>query len=139
MRLVDDDPDIPPQINIVPAIDVIFSILTFFIIGTLFLTRNEGLPVNLPQAATGVIQQQNRITVSIDDRGNLALDREEILLEQLEARVIEMMQTENITLVAIQADRRIDHGRVIAVMDRLRQISGLRLAIATEPLNPSEP
>lgn len=41
MRL-QDEPDIPAQINIVPMIDVIFAILTFFIMSTLFLTRSEG-------------------------------------------------------------------------------------------------
>ncbi|MEY2914612.1 MAG: hypothetical protein RLZZ184_3921, partial [Cyanobacteriota bacterium] len=44
MRLP-DEPDIPAQINIVPMIDVIFAILTFFIMSTLFLNRSEGLPV----------------------------------------------------------------------------------------------
>ena len=51
MRLP-DEPELPAQINIVPMIDVIFAILTFFIMSTLYLHRSEGLPVNLPQAAT---------------------------------------------------------------------------------------
>jgi len=48
MRLP-DEPEIPTAINIVPMIDVIFAILAFFIMSTLFLTRSEGLSVNLPQ------------------------------------------------------------------------------------------
>ncbi len=51
MRLP-DEPDMPSQINIVPMIDVIFAILTFFIMSTLYLTRSEGLPVNLPTASS---------------------------------------------------------------------------------------
>jgi len=51
MRLP-DEPELPTQINIVPMIDVIFAILTFFIISTLYLTRSQGLPVNLPSAKT---------------------------------------------------------------------------------------
>jgi len=134
MRLVDDDPDLPPQINILPMIDVIFSILTFFMIGTLFLTRNEGLPVNLPQAGTGEVQQQERITISIDADGNIALNETMIPLEQLEAGIIQVMQENSSQLVVLKADEAIAHGRVIQVMDTLRQIPGVRLAIATEPL-----
>ncbi|MDJ1171187.1 biopolymer transporter ExbD [Roseofilum sp. BLCC_M154] len=134
MRLVDDDPDLPPQINILPMIDVIFSILTFFMMGTLFLTRNEGLPVNLPQAGTGEVQRQERITVSIDAQGNIALNDTMIPLEQLPAGVIQLMQENSSKLVVLKADEAIAHGRVIEVMDRLRTIKGVRLAIATEPL-----
>lgn len=63
---IPDDPDDSPQINIVPMIDVIFAILTFFIMASLFLTRSEGLPVNLPQAETAQSQNQNKITITID-------------------------------------------------------------------------
>lgn len=135
MRLVDDDPDLPPQINILPMIDVIFSILTFFMMGTLFLTRNEGLPVNLPQAGTGEVQQQERITVSIDAQGNIALNDTMIPLEQLPAGVIQLMQENSSQLVVLKADEAIAYGRAIEVMDRLRTIQGVRLAIATEQLN----
>lgn len=134
MRLVDDDPDLPPQINILPMIDVIFSILTFFMMGTLFLTRNEGLPVNLPQAGTGEVQRQERITVSIDAQGNIALNDTMIPLEQLPAGVVQLMQENSSKLVVLKADEAIAHGRAIEVMDRLRTIKGVRLAIATEPL-----
>jgi biopolymer transport protein ExbD len=48
MRLP-EEPDNPPQLNILPMIDVIFALLTFFILSTLSLTRSEGLPVNLPK------------------------------------------------------------------------------------------
>lgn len=134
MRLVDDDPDLPPQINILPMIDVIFSILTFFMIGTLFLTRNEGLPVNLPEAGTGEVQRQERITVSINAQGKIGLDEMMIPLEQLEARVVQLMQGKSTQLVVIKADEAIAHKRVIEVMDRLRTIQGIRLAIATESM-----
>lgn len=55
-----DEADIPPQINIVPMIDVIFAILTFFIMSTLFLGRFEGLAVSLPQAQTAKPQKTIR-------------------------------------------------------------------------------
>ncbi|MGF1542594.1 MAG: ExbD/TolR family protein, partial [Pleurocapsa sp.] len=73
MRLP-NEPDLPPSINIVPMIDVIFAILVFFIVSSLYLTRSEGLPVNLPRAKTAEVQQTKQITVTIDRDGKLSLD-----------------------------------------------------------------
>ena len=67
MRLP-DEPDLPAQINIVPMIDVIFAILTFFIVATLFLNKSEGLPVNLPKASTAKPQLSTKVTVSIEPK-----------------------------------------------------------------------
>ncbi|HLO48263.1 MAG TPA: biopolymer transporter ExbD [Kamptonema sp.] len=134
MRLPEESDDIPPQINIVPMIDVIFAILTFFIMSTLFLTRSEGLPVNLPTATTGETQQQsNQITVTIDKQGNLALNQQPIQLEQIESQLNTLIPSnQKQVLVVINSDESVAHGRVIAVMDKLRSHPGVRIAIATK-------
>ncbi|NMG56947.1 MULTISPECIES: ExbD/TolR family protein [Cyanophyceae] len=132
MKLLDDDPDIPAQINIVSAIDVIFAILAFFIISSLFLTRNEGLPVNLPQAQSSQVQQETRITVSVTAEGEIRVDEDGVTLETLQDRVRQQMAQADTSLVVLNADEAIPHGQAIAIMDRLRQIENLRLAIATQ-------
>ncbi|MFO0212343.1 MAG: ExbD/TolR family protein, partial [Pseudanabaena sp.] len=43
--------------NILPLMDVIFALLTFFVISSLFLNRTEGLPVSLPKAQSGTMQK----------------------------------------------------------------------------------
>ncbi|MBO1350392.1 MAG: biopolymer transporter ExbD [Hormoscilla sp. GUM202] len=131
MRLP-NEPDAPAEINIVPMIDVIFSILAFFIISTLFLTRSEGLPVNLPKAANSQVQRTAQITVTIDPQGIIALNRKPVELEQLEAAVRKLIQSEQTALVILNADEAVKHGKVVAVMDRLRSIEEAKLAIATK-------
>jgi biopolymer transport protein ExbD len=132
MRLP-DEPDLPPQINIVPMIDVIFAILTFFIMSTLFLTRSEGLPVNLPKAASAKQQQSAAsITVTLDEKGSIALNRKQIPLDGLAEQVRVLIGPNAERLVIINADERVHHGQVVAVMDRLRQVQGAKLAIATQ-------
>lgn len=129
MRLPDES-DKPMEINIVPMIDVIFSILAFFIISTLYLTRSEGLPVNLPSAATAKAQPSTQITVTIEPDGDLALNRNPIELEALEEAVRTLVVPNSEALVIVNADEKVDHGRVVSVMDRLRQVEGAKLAIA---------
>ncbi|NEQ27223.1 MAG: biopolymer transporter ExbD [Microcoleus sp. SIO2G3] len=134
MAIRDDDLDIPPQINIVPMIDVIFAILTFFIMATLFLTRSEGLPVNLPSANTATLQNQreNRLTVTINAQDEVLLDRTPIAVENLAAQVRTQKGNQPEILVVINADRTVDHGTVITVMDQLRTIPGVKLGIAAK-------
>lgn len=132
MRLP-DDLETPFQINIVPMIDAIFAILAFFIISTLYLTRSEGLPVNLPTATTAESQLQDRIiTVTIQENSAIFINREQIELSQLEARVESLITANSQFLVIINADENVPHGRVVSVMDRLRLVEGIRLAIATQ-------
>ncbi len=131
MRLPDESDSIP-QINIVPMIDVVFSILTFFIISSLFLSKSEGLPVNLPKATTSQSQQgPSKITVSINAKGALMVDKKAVKLDELESAVRQIMGTNQSQLVVLNADKSVDHGNVVEVMDRLRRIKGIKLGIAT--------
>lgn len=131
MRLP-DEPDLPPQINIVPMIDVIFAILTFFIMSSLYLVRSQGLPVNLPGAITAQQQPQTQIVVTVDRQGQLALNLKPVQLENLKAQVQSLIRPGNTPLVVINADRDVTHGRVVTVMDQLRSIQGIRMAIAAQ-------
>ena len=127
-----EEPEVPFQINIIPMIDVVFAILTFFITATLVLNRTEGLPVSLPQAATTKTQTQNKVVVTLDAQGNLFLNRQPIALEQLEAQVRSLISKEKQNIVVINADENVSHGKAIAVMDRIRNIEGVKMAIATK-------
>lgn len=139
MRLLDDEPDLPPPINILPLIDVIFGILAFFIISTLFLSRNEGLPVNLPQAASAKVQEQAKITVTITSEGDISINDNAAQLDDLQREVRQLMGDAQSAIVVLKADEAVQHGRVVAVMDRLRQVEGAKLAIATtQPATESE-
>jgi len=86
---VPEEPEEEFELNIIPMIDVIFAILTFFIISSLFLTRSESLPVNLPKADSSEVQERTRITVTVEASGELALNREAIALDNLQASVRE--------------------------------------------------
>jgi biopolymer transport protein ExbD len=130
MRLP-DEPDIPTQINIVPMIDVIFAILTFFIMSSLFLSRSEGLPVNLPKASTAKVQQKSKVVVSVKPDGAIALNKKGIQLAQLETALRSLVNPQEELIVVVNADEKVDHGKVIGVMDQVRKVQGARLAIAT--------
>jgi biopolymer transport protein ExbD len=130
---IPEEPDDLPYINIVPMIDVVFAILTFFIMSSLFLSRSEGLPVNLPRAQTAQSQQQSKLTVTIDREGDVFLDRQPIQVDDLADRVKALIGNQE-RLVVINADEKVEHGQVIAVMDQLRSVQGVKLGISVRRL-----
>jgi biopolymer transport protein ExbD len=131
MRLP-DEPDNIPQINIVPMIDVVFAILTFLIVSSLSLSKSEGLPVNLPKASTSQVQDSPaKITVTLDAQGKFMVDKKLVNLDQIESTVRQVMGSNQSALIVLNADKSVNHGNVVEVMDRLRRIKGAKLGIAT--------
>ncbi len=129
---IQEEPDLPPSINILPMIDVIFAILVFFIVSSLYLTRSEGLPVNLPRAATAEVQKTKQITVSLDREGKLTVDSQPAQMDGLKAAVEKLIQTGDTTTVVVNADKTVEHGLVVDAIDQLRQIPDVQLAIAAK-------
>ncbi|MGF1458344.1 MAG: ExbD/TolR family protein [Leptolyngbyaceae cyanobacterium] len=133
-----EDPELSPQINIVPMVDVIFVVLAFFILSSLFLTRSEGLPVTLPSAATSESQiQEHSLTLSLTSSGDLQLGSEPATLASLPDQIQARRIGNRPMLIILRADADIPHRQVVAVMDRLRTIDNLALAIATQGADPA--
>jgi biopolymer transport protein ExbD len=127
-----EDPETPLQINIVPMIDVVFAVLAFFILSSLLLTRNEGLPVTLPGAETAESQAQRQVVVTLNAEGEMFVGQRQVTDDQLLEAIQTLGTLSDGGLVVIRADQSVSHGRVVAVMDQLRSLPGVQLAIATE-------
>ena len=118
------------KIDILPMIDIIFSILAFLIISSLYLTRVETVSVELPKASNSITQNKKFINISIDKSGNLFINKIRIELQDLKVKLVNLTN-ESKNLVVLNADENISHGYVISVLDVLRSIDGLKLAIST--------
>lgn len=70
------------------------------------------------------------MTISAD--GALTLNCPPIKLQELEEGLRQLIEPNSESLVVINADKRVVHGRVVSVMDRWRQVKRVRLAIAPE-------
>ncbi|MEM9948383.1 MAG: biopolymer transporter ExbD [Cyanobacteria bacterium P01_D01_bin.36] len=130
MRLPEDNEISRYGVNILPMIDVIFAILAFFILSTLYLTKAEGLPINLPEAVTATPQNQVDVALTVTSEGGLFLGEASVSLENL-ADAVDQLSPNAPILVTIRADEATSHGRVVAVMDQLRTIERVKLGIAT--------
>lgn len=134
------------RLEIIPLIDVIFCILTFFILAAVGLTRQQALNLDLPAAETSQpLPSQNgesglsdRFYVSIDAFGNVYYEQQqidEILLYELLAQQMLIYPQ---GLVVLYASQEANYGRVVEVLDLLRALGGSRVALATLPRNYSD-
>ena len=131
MIYINNDTDIKNKIDILPMIDIIFSILAFLIISSLYLTRVNTIPVDLPSASSTVNQKNKFINLSIDKSGNLFINNNNIKLDDLKMNVL-MFTDESSNLVVLNADKNVSHGSVVDVLDVLRGIDKLKIAISTK-------
>ncbi|BBC27132.1 ExbD/TolR family protein [Pseudanabaena sp. ABRG5-3] len=130
----EDLSDQPMEIkNVVPLLDVLFALLTFFVLSSLFLNRTEGLPVDLPKAQSGVMQKTPaRATISVNDKTEIFLNKQKIGITEVSDRVKQLLTPNQDLIVVLNADRSVQHGDVIQIMDQLRQIPRVKMAIATK-------
>jgi biopolymer transport protein ExbD len=121
------------RIEIIPMIDVIFFLLVFFMIATLSMTINRGLPVNLPTAATSQKDLRENLNITLTHEGELFLNRESITLQDLSQQVKAALAVEPELTVIMNADGEVRHSAVVSLMDELRLSGVSRLAIAVKP------
>ena len=120
------------QINILPMIDIIFAILSFFIISSLFLTRIDSIKVNLPKSSTSVREKNKSQIITIDNNERIYFNSNEISLKNISALIRKNILNSEEPLVILRADNSVQHGLIINLLDELRKIENLKIGISTD-------
>ena len=122
-----------PQINILPMIDIIFVILSFFIVSSLYLVKLESIPLNLPNAETSENELSDPMIVSLDVEGNIYINKNISTRESFENDISKLIVNEDKKLILIRADKDIKYGEVVYLLDIIRKFKNLKIAVSTEP------
>ena len=129
----DDSQSSGANIEILPLIDVIFCILTFFILAAVNFSRQQAISLDLPQAKTGTPQMQNILIVTIDDIGQIYVDRDIVSRSDLAWEIKKYNQANPDGLMTLYAAKNSTYREVVEVLDILREVGGDRVALATLP------
>jgi biopolymer transport protein ExbD len=127
------------RIEIIPMIDTMFFLLVFFMLSSLALTRLDGLPVDLPEAATAPRAAPAPITLTIDRQQRIFVNQRQVALADLGPALLRQGGESSSTTpgrdlsVIVNADRTVAHGLVVECLDRARAVEIHRFAIATVP------
>lgn len=135
MKINHGSQDQEVRIEILPLIDVIFCILTFFILASLSLTRQTAINMNLPKSSTGVTQMRQTMVVTIDPIGELYIDKDPVSQPQL-IEALKAFQEQNPEgVIALNAPPYASYNDVVRVLDLLRSVGGDRVALTVSPVS----
>lgn len=122
------------RIEIIPMIDTMFFLLVFFMLASLAMIEQHTLPVNLPHAASGQEEIKQVVSLTLTTDGNLFYDKERIgSPAEAAQRLAQLKNSGKQPSVVINADKIVEHGRVIEVLDAVRQSGVAAVAIAVRP------
>lgn len=107
--------------------------LVFFMLSTLSMTINRGLPVNLPKAASSQKDRRESFNITVTREGDIFLNKEPVALHDIAQRVQTGLAKDPELLAVINADDQAIHGTIVDVMDKIRLAGVSRLAIAVKP------
>ena len=119
-------------INVTPIIDVALVLVIILMITTPIMTISD-LSVDLPTAHVRNAEEGERLNITINAAGKLAVDKVTIEREDLLGTLgnrLEQPGQENL-MVVVRADGEVDHMMVRSVLRDARQAGARRLAIAT--------
>lgn len=119
------------EIIVIPMIDVMMFLLFFFMVASLAMVVQSGLPVNLPKASTANEHSSQNITITIMADNRIFLNTVPTPLEGLKSGLDKLGVTAK-NLVIINADKRVMHGLVVGAMDEARKAGVTTFAIATD-------
>ena len=123
------------DINITPLTDIFLVLLIIFMVTTTAIAEQAadkgGFKVSLPKAGKGDATAAHDLAVAILADGRVVVGGKVVEEAELRGLLEKAHDRSADTLVLVQADAGVIHGRVVAVMDLARRAGLARLAIAT--------
>ena len=120
-----------PEIGMAPLIDVVFLLLVFFMVTTVF-PENRGIIIEKPQSENSKQLQLKKLTLTLDQFGNVQFQDNNISIDDIKRLVEEQLKVAPNTSVMLQVDRRATTEILIKVMDACKLGGATRVAIATK-------
>lgn len=125
------DDDIITGINVTPLVDVTLVLLVILMVTASYVV-SRSIPLELPRGASGETTPTT-LTVSIDKTGQTFLDADPIEEPALQLKVRAARQADPETRAVIAADGRVNHAKVVRVIDLLRREDVTKFAFNVDP------
>ncbi|MCZ6837179.1 MAG: biopolymer transporter ExbD [Planctomycetota bacterium] len=124
------------RVEMMPLIDVVFLLLTFFIYAMVLMVRAELLPVQMQEFASGIPATPEPVmAITLDEHGDLFLNREPIELDDVVGRLQEAVRENPETAIYLAAAAEGETDRLpvfLELYDRLA-FAGLNIKLVGRP------
>ena len=117
------------QIDMTPMLDIVFIMLIFFIVTTVFV-KEAGIEVNKPDASQAFLHKNANIFIAVTEDGNVWLDKREVAPDSVRANIERLLTEQPTDYVIIQADVKAKHGLVVEIMDQVKAAGVNRVSVA---------
>ncbi|WP_196594769.1 ExbD/TolR family protein [Pectinatus sottacetonis] len=135
MRLRDRRSFTKPEVVIIPMIDIMFFLLVFFMLSTLYMVNIKTIPVNMPKTSHAEMQTRVNYLVTLKKDGSLYLEDKPITeVSLLRQAQMQKKRYPNFAVV-IRADRDIKYDKLMAFLDRLKGAGITRFGLASDTKN----
>ncbi len=131
IQVEDGGDDMIAAINVTPLVDITLVLLIIFMVTSTYVVR-EAIEVDLPRAASGGETVGPTLAFALDREGKLFLDGAPATLDAAREAVRAALARSPEARALISADRAVSHGRVIEVIDLVKQEGLTRFAIDVE-------
>jgi len=121
-----------PEVNLIPLLDVLMSVLTFFIIASMSLTSQKLAGVSLPGAGAGFNEQQTpeQLIVGLDKQGKLLIKGETVTNAELAKEMTSFLDKNPQGAVILKADRELPYQEVVKVLKEMGKLGGNRVSLS---------
>lgn len=127
-----------PEVNLVPMMDVLMTVLTFFIIISMTLTGRQLMGIDIPNDVEGVDEevdaevQAASLIIGLDSNGNIVFEDQQISFQQLTQRIRSYFSENPEGTLILKADKDLPYDEVAVFLTDLRDIGGNRVSLAVE-------
>lgn len=134
-----DDDDGINEINVTPLVDIMLVLLIIFMVASAYIVK-PSIEVELPRAATANPDSPDTtLSIILSEDRRLELNGEPATLEDIARKCRELAKTEKEPQAMISADKRVNHGRVVQIIDTVRRNGVLKFAINIDPTVVADP
>ena len=120
MKLQTDFETKRARIEMIPLMDCIFLLLIFFIYIMISMTLNRGIKVDLPSAVTSAISREDYISITVDKKNRVYLNKKEVRIKDLLSEIEAISSGMPTKPILINGDKESDLGMAITILDLLR-------------------
>lgn len=125
----------PPELNLVPMLDVLMTVLTFFIVVSMTLTLQLGVEVELPNSADNApapTDAPDPLIVQLDAQSKVSINEETVSKEEMDSQLRAFLEENPKGFVVLQAEPDMPYQQVVETLARMRKVGGKRVSLAIE-------
>jgi biopolymer transport protein ExbD len=120
------------RIEMLPLMDMIFLLLAVFIYTMLSMAVHRGLKLDLPQSKSAMPEKQLILSVSIDEKGLIYIDKQAVEIRNLTETLFTITRDKKDPGVLLFADKNISYQQLFKVLDKIKDAGLTRISLQAE-------